>query len=716
MKTLLKKHFGYDEFRPLQAEIIDNVINKKDTFVLMPTGGGKSLCFQLPALKFPGVTVVISPLIALMKDQVDSLHENGITAAFLNSTQAPKEQEKIQKDLQNGLIKILYIAPERLALTAFQDFLKTLEISLIAIDEAHCISEWGHDFRPDYRNLRKLRELFPQIPVIALTATATDKVREDIINQLSLHKAGKFVSSFNRPNLRLSVIDKKNAFDKLIELLSNYKNKSVIIYCFSRKDTEDITDKLNRKGFNALPYHAGLPAETRKRHQDLFIKDAADIIVATIAFGMGIDKPDVRLVVHYTYPKTLESYYQEIGRAGRDGLDSECVMFYTYADTRKHEFFINQNNDEKNAAAAREKLSEVLSYAEGNLCRKKRILKYFGEILPGDNCGACDICLSEKEKFDATIIAQKILSAIIRSGERFGKNHIIDILLGKKTQQIKRHEHEKLSVFGIVDDFSADDLGRIMQMMTDLSFIKKNEGEYPTLSIGKNGAEFLSGSKQLELIRPLVKEKERKTKTSQDTDFHAGLFEHLRELRKKLAAAENVPPFVIFGDKSLQEMCRHFPTTKVEFGNLHGVGANKLEKFGDIFTKEIKEYITENNLNLDDLKTDSTSIKNETAAPRFSRPQFYQKTIELIQKKTPIEKIAKHQKFAINTIINHLEKILDDEVKLDIDYLKLPKDRFKEIKKAFAKCEDEKLKPVFELLGGKYSYDEIRLVRALMKT
>lgn len=716
MKKLLKKHFGYDEFRPLQGEIIEHVLEKQDAFVLMPTGGGKSLCYQLPALKFEGITLVISPLIALMKDQVDGLKANGISAEFINSTLSIKEIDDIKNRAKNNDLKILYLAPERLALPDFQQFLNKLTISLIAIDEAHCISEWGHDFRPDYRNLKVLKTIFPQIPIIALTATATEQVKQDILKQLSLNKAKLFVSSFNRENLNLSVINKQQAFHKLVNLLSDYKDKSVIIYCFSRKDTENITDKLNANGFNALPYHAGLSTEERKRHQDLFIKDSVNIIVATIAFGMGIDKPDVRLVVHYTYPKTLESYYQEIGRAGRDGLASDCVMFYTYADTRKHEFFIGQNSDEKSRLNSQEKLNEVLNYAEGNICRKKHLLKYFGEELKQNNCKSCDICLSSKEKFDATLVVQKILSTILRTDNSFGKNHIIDVLLGKNTQQIRRHKHNELSVFGIINDYSKEELGQIVQSLLDLGFIKKNNGRYPTLAITKQGADFLSNNEKIELLKPkidsLITERQKN-----NLEYDSTLFEILRAYRKEIAEKQNVPPFVIFGDKSLQEMAYYLPATKEAFGKINGVGANKLEKFGKIFLEKINEYKNDNNLESKEIiKIINPTKKSEvTTKQRFSKPQFYQKTLELIQKKLPIKRIAKNQKLKLNTVINHIEKMLDDEVIIDIEYLKLPKQRFEDIKNAFLTCEDEKLKPVFELLDGKYNYDEIRLVRTLMK-
>lgn len=709
MKKLLKKHFGFDDFRPLQAEIIDNVLSQKDSFVLMPTGGGKSLCFQLPALKFKGITLVVSPLIALMKDQVDSLTENGITAKFLNSSQSPKEQEKVIADLKDDKIKLLYIAPERLSLPSFQKFIQSLNINLVAIDEAHCISEWGHDFRPDYRNLKNLKKILPGIPVIALTATATEKVREDIQNQLSL-KGKTFVSSFNRENLNISVVDKKKAFNKLANLLEGYKNQPTIIYCFSRKDTENITDKLNKLGYNALPYHAGLSPQVRRKNQDLFIKDNVNIMVATIAFGMGIDKPDIRLVVHYTFPKTLESYYQEIGRAGRDNLPSDCVMFYTYADTRKHEFFIGQTADNKMRENSQEKLNEVLEFAESTICRKKQLLEYFGEELKED-CGTCDICTSDNEKIDASIIAKKILSAILRTENRFGKNHIIDILIGKNTQQIRRHNHDKLSVHGIVKDFTHDEIGQIIKALLDRNYIRKNEGQYPTLSIAQKGAEFLRKNQILELTKPKTDNLSDK-KAKSIIDFDDVLFEILRDKRKEIANNHNVPPFMIFGDKTLQEIAHYLPTNKEEFSKMSGVGEKKLEKYSSIFTKAVKKYIKDNDINVEELQR-VKQVKNINN--RATSQKYYQKTIELLQKKTPIKRIAKNQDRAIGTIIGHIEKILDDEVNVDVDYLKLPKNRFSDICKAFSEMEDERLKPVYEALGGKYDYDDIKLVRALMK-
>lgn len=703
MKNILKKYFGYDTFRPLQEEVITNVLKSKDSFVLMPTGGGKSLCYQLPALKLPGLTIVISPLIALMKDQVDALNANGIKAEFINSSQSPVKIEEIKNRIIKKDVKILYLAPERFALPDFQDFLLRLDISLIAVDEAHCISEWGHDFRPDYRNLSLLKKLFPQIPVIALTATATEKVREDIINHLNLKEAPIFISSFNRDNLNLSVISKKQAFPKLVHLLQKYKNDSVIIYCYSRKETEEIAENLKLNGFNAGAYHAGLEVNKRKLVQELFIKDKVNIIVATIAFGMGIDKPDVRLVVHYTFPKTLEGYYQEIGRAGRDGLKSECVLFYTYADTRKHEFFINQISDKKLHDTAQEKLDEVLSYCELNTCRKKHLLKYFGEDLKADNCQACDCCNTVHETFDSSEVAKKIMSAILRTDSRYGKSYIIEVLLGRKTQKIKINKHDKLSVYGIVKDYSANELNSIISQLITLGYILKTEGKYPVLSLSSQGMKFLDSGEALKLNK-LDKEVPLK---KGELDYNKELFAILRDLRRKLAEEAQVPPFVICGDVSLREMSYYFPKDAKSFSKISGIGIKKLEQYGDIFLEVINYFVKTNNL-VPPEKAEAIDIK-------VKQHTYFLKTKELIQKKVPLARIAKNEKLSQDTIINHIEKMLDSGEILDLEYLKLPRDRFEVMRKAYLKCGDEKLKPVFEYLEGKYTYDELKLARVLLR-
>ena len=473
MLNILKTHFGFDQFRPLQEEIIGCVMAQQRCLCADAYRGGKSLCYQLPALMMPGVTLVISPLIALMKDQVDALKADGIPAEFINSTLTRAEIDRIQTEALRGKIKILYAAPERLTMPEFQHFLQKINVSLIAIDESHCISEWGHDFRPDYRNLKMLRTRFPEVPVMALTATATRKVREDIICQLSLEKAKIFTSSFNRPNLSYAVLPKKDSYDQLIEIFREHQNEAAIIYCFSRKDTEHLAADLRQEGFKALPYHAGLESEARRTNQEKFIRDEAQIIVATIAFGMGIDKPDVRLVIHYHLPKSIEGYYQETGRAGRDGLPSRCMLFFSYADTIKQQYFIRQIENEAERKNAYRKLDQMVEYCELATCRRSHLLAYFGEDYPPEQCGGCDVCFAPREEVDATIISQKIMSAVVRTGQRFGINYIIDVLVGAKNKKILERDHHELSVYGIVDDFSREELRSVITQLVQRKLMVK---------------------------------------------------------------------------------------------------------------------------------------------------------------------------------------------------------------------------------------------------
>ncbi len=712
MKKLLKKYFGYDEFRPLQSEIIDNVMNGDDTFALMPTGGGKSLCFQLPALKFEGIALAISPLIALMKDQVDGLKTNGIGADFINSSQSHEQINKVMRRARKGEIKILYVAPERFATAGFQSFLSGINVCLVAVDEAHCISEWGHDFRPEYRNLGILKKLYPRTPLIALTATATEKVRRDILEHLNIPDARVFISGFNRGNLHIRVIEKKKGFEKLVRLLEDYRRESAIIYCFSRNETEEISKKLRQLKFNARAYHAGMDPAERRSTQEQFTNDQVNIITATIAFGMGIDKPNVRLVAHYTFPKTLEGYYQEIGRAGRDGLKSECVMFYTYADVRKHEFFIKKIEDDSQRRVARDKLEQVMRFATLATCRKKYLLKYFGEDLPGDNCGSCDICGAEKVIFDGTVISQKILSSVIRTGQRFGRDYIINVLLGKSSQKITNNGHEALSVFGIVGDFTADALRNIFQQLIDRGFLTKIEQEYPIYTVAQRGAEFLRNKEKLELVMPASRGEVESFHKKGEPEFNADLFELLRALRREVAENAGVPPFVVFGDTSLQEMARYFPQNGNDFRRISGVGTVKSEKYGDLFLCEISKFVRERNI--------EPPARSEKAAKRKKRgktgkPPVHVETRELLLKKTSLEEIAAHQVVTTGTIIYHIEKLVDSGVKLDLEYMKPPPDRFEAMKAAFDECGNQRLKPVFEHLGEQYSYDELRLARALLR-
>ena len=668
MLNILKTHFGFDQFRPLQEEIIGCVMAQRDAFVLMPTGAGKSLCFQLPALKMPGVTLVISPLIALMKDQVDALKADGIPAEFINSTLTRAEIDRIQTEALRGEIKILYAAPERLTMPEFQLFLQKINVSLIAIDESHCISEWGHDFRPDYRNLKMLRNMFPAVPVMALTATATQKVREDIICQLSLEKAKIFTSSFNRPNLSYAVLPKKNSYDQLINIFREHRNEAAIIYCFSRKDTEHLAADLRQEGFKALPYHAGLESEARRTNQEKFIRDEAQIIVATIAFGMGIDKPDVRLVIHYHLPKSIEGYYQETGRAGRDGLPSQCILFYSAADAIKQQYFIRQIEDEAERKNAYRKLDQMVEYCELATCRRSYLLAYFGEDYHQERCDGCDICFSPQEDFDATIISQKIMSAIIRTGQRFGINYIIDVLVGAKNKKILERDHHELSVYGIVDDFSKEDLRRIVSQLVLKKLIVKSGDEYPILELSPRGQEFLKQREKIHLPKFKSIAKLSQPSEAVEAGYDRDLFEQLRLLRKELADEKGVPPFVVFGDLALRQMAVYLPQSEENFSRISGVGQEKLKRYGKIFTEVIQTYAQENNL-----REKEVPVKRSARPHRPNRlGSTYRETQELVRQKMSIEKMASMRGLAAGTIAAHIEKLVSSGEKIDIDYLRPP--------------------------------------------
>ena len=714
VNTLLKKHFGYDAFRPLQEEIISHVIGGGDALVLMPTGGGKSLCFQLTALYFEGLTIIISPLISLMKDQVDALLANGVASAFINSSLDPYEIEQVMFRARNRELKMLYLAPERLASDQFKDFIQTLDISFIAIDEAHCISEWGHDFRPEYRNLRFFREYFPNIPLVALTATATQRVRMDIIEQLRLKEKKIFLASFNRPNLMYSVYPKNDSFGQLISLLQKYKNQPAIIYCFSRKNTEMLSEKLSYEGIRALPYHAGIDANTRKITQEKFIRDQVPVIVATIAFGMGIDKPDVRLVVHYHLPKSIEGYYQETGRAGRDGLPSECVLLYSQGDTKKHVYFINDIEDEKEKSKAFLKLRQVTDYCELHSCRRKYLLEYFGEDGHSENCNNCDRCLVSEEMFDATEITQKILSAVLRTGQRFGANYVIEILRGSRNSAVSSRGHDALSVFGIAKEYDKLELRGLMQTLVSKQILQKSIGEYPTLALTQEGINFIKDEKKIFLPKPAKNTKYIKNTKDQEKKYNVDLFEALRALRKQIADSKNVPPFIIFGDVSLREMALYFPQSHKSFGAISGVGEKKLEQYGSIFISVIQKFSNDN------AKTDTTPDKplKRGTSRRLQTPPLnstFHETEKLLKQKFALAEMARMRGLAPSTIVFHIEKIFEMNKNIDIEYLRPPKDRFEKIKNAFNKANTDMLSPVSKILGEDYSYDEIRITRIFLK-
>lgn len=597
-QALLKRYFGYDDFRPLQADIIDSVMAGRDTVVLMPTGGGKSLCYQIPALALPGVTLVVSPLIALMKDQVDALKRNGVPADFLNSTQPREEQIRVQRAAFQGETKLLYVAPERIVQPGFQQFLNSLDISLVAVDEAHCISEWGHEFRPDYRNLRVLRDLCEGTPFIALTATATEQVREDIVAQLELRDPARFVASFDRPNLRYSVLPNSDRYDTLVAMLRDRPHGSAIIYRSSQKGTEALAADLVEDGIPAVPYHAGLPREMRAANQERFVRDEARVIVGTVAFGMGIDKPDVRLVVHYEMPASIERYYQESGRAGRDGLESDCVLFYGAGERERHNYHIDRMDPGPARESALTKLAAMNSYSHAPSCRRTVILRYFGEESGPLNCGACDVCMADT--FDATMIAQKVLSAVIRTGERFGSSYVSQVLRGAKTRQTEERGHRSLSVYGIVDDFSDSGLRDVMSSLVSAGLLARTDGEYPTLTVTAKGREFLRDRDRIELpvflgMKSPRRSADRTAEQAHD-EFDVNLFEELRGLRTQVARNLGVPPYMVFGDAPLRDMARRYPQSEDSFLKISGVGRRKLADFGPAFLEVIRNYAETNGL------------------------------------------------------------------------------------------------------------------------
>ena len=713
MLEQLKAYFGFDRFLPLQEEIITKVLAKRDTLVLMPTGGGKSLCYQLPALRLKGLTLVVSPLIALMKDQVDGLRADGVPAGLLNSTLAAQEANQVQDQARQGKIKILYVAPERLALPGFQRFLQSLDVSLIAIDEAHCISEWGHDFRPDYRNLKSLRRDFPGVPVIALPAPATEPVREDIVNQLGLDKPEIFISSFNRPNLTYTIQPKAEPLGSLLHLLEKHQGGSAIIYRFSRKATEETALELSERGFSALPYHAGLERDLRRETQEKFIRDQVQIVVATIAFGMGIDKPDVRLVVHYDLPKTVEGYYQETGRAGRDGLPSDCVLFYSYGDRSKQEYFISQIEDDDEREKAHNKLDQVLVLCDLQTCRRAYLMEYLGESWPQTDCGGCDICLLPREEFDATEIAQKILSTAIRTGERFGVNYLVDVLRGSANKAVRTRGHHELPVFGISRDVDSDDLKEMVRSLVTNGLLAQNGGDYPTLGVSQRGHKFLKDREKLTLTRPKQAAPVRQVAFPGDreTAYDTKLFDELAALRLEIATDREVPAYQIFGNKSLQQMAFHMPQNELEFSKISGVGDAKLRDFSERFLEVINGYVEANGQPAAVNRVPVSAPKNRVRGISMS----IRETKDLVAQGLSFEEVAEQRGISETTIRSHLERFIQEGGQVDLGHLMPPEDRRIKIAAAFKEMGEARLTPVREFLGDDYTWDELAVVRMDMR-
>ena len=585
--------FGYSEFRPQQEEIVKTLIAGQDAFVLMPTGGGKSLCYQIPALHREGVAIVVSPLISLMKDQVDALVANGVRAAFYNSSLKAEESRQVLARLHAGELDLLYVAPERLLSEGFLERLKGMPIALFAIDEAHCVSQWGHDFRPEYVQLGQLHALFPAVPMIGLTATADPQTRQDVLQRLGLQQAKCFITGFDRPNIRYTVVEKRKPFDQLLTFLDDHQRAAGIVYALSRKRVEDIADRLVAAGFKARAYHAGLGDKERKKVQEMFLRDDIEIVVATVAFGMGIDKPNVRFVVHYDLPKNIESYYQETGRSGRDGLPAEALLLFGYGDIAISRGLIEKGGNQDQKRIEMHKLQAMVGFGEAQTCRRRVLLGYFGARLEED-CGNCDVCLNPPETYDATVDAQKALSCVFRVGQRFGVGHVVDVLRGAQTQRILELKHDKLSTYGIGADKVAEAWNSLIRQLIHRGYLVQDVASYSVLKLTAAARPLLRGEEQLVMAKPRLRvktlQKKGKPKVG-DFDYDSELFDALRLRRKRLADADGVPPYVIFGDATLAEMAAKMPTDEAALLAISGVGKHKLQRFGSEFIDEIIGYM-----------------------------------------------------------------------------------------------------------------------------
>ena len=694
LEAALKHFFGYDTFRPGQKKIIEAALQNKDLLTIMPTGGGKSLCFQLPALLRRGMTIVVSPLIALMQDQVDALQDNGIDATYLNSTLEYEERRSRQIAILQNRIRLLYVAPERLLNERFGLFLdrvhRDVGISAIAIDEAHCVSEWGHDFRPEYSKLKLIRHRYPKIPLQALTATATKRVRQDIIRQLDLRSPDVHVASFDRSNIHYEVQPKdRNIYPKLLRAIRN-ESGAGIVYCRSIKSVVKVTERLRKDGIEALPYHAQLPSLQRSQNQTSFLRDDVRVIVATVAFGMGINKPDVRFVYHYDLPGSLESFYQESGRAGRDGEPSKSILFFNYGDRKKTEYLIQQKSDTNEQKIAQQQLRQVIDYAEGHDCRRKIILRYFGERYQG-NCGNCDNCLNPKPIEDWTVEAQKFLSCVARCQEKFGTNHIVNVLIGSRNKKVHQYGHHLLSTYGIGKGRTADEWKMLGRSLIHQGLVGQTTDGYPVLKLNKRSWEIFRGQLEVKIAVDKYQNQHKTTYNPRKAEAEL-LFEKLRQLRKQIADRNSLAPYMIFADSSLKLMAQVRPKKIEDFANLSGVNEYKAQQYGDRFISTILEFDAQHKLPV------SLPSKSQLT------------TLQLHQQGLSVTEIAQQRGFAVGTVNSHLSELLEMKQPVALNKL-VTADRQQTIIQAIERVGDLTLKTIKEALAEDYSYDEIKLVR-----
>lgn len=702
----LKKYFGYDAFRPQQAEIIDTVMADKDCLVLMPTGGGKSVCFQIPALLRPGLTIVISPLIALMKDQVEALRGNGVKAAFLNSTLSGQEQDQIMWQAKLGELKLLYIAPERLFSGNTFEFLKEWNVSLFAIDESHCISSWGHDFRPEYRQLSSLKARFPNVPVIALTATADRVTRRDILKQLHIENADIYIASFDRPNLSLTVLPGRKRLQQIQSFINKHSDQAGIIYCLSRKATETVAASLQNAGFKAEYYHAGLAAEKRSLVQEKFLRDDIQVIVATIAFGMGIDKSNVRWVIHYNLPSNVESFYQEIGRAGRDGSPSDTVLFYSYMDVITRQDMINnsdQSAEQKELLHA--KLNRMKQYAEADICRRRILLSYFNEAVEKD-CGNCDVCHNPRTRIDATTIAQKALSGIARTGEKIAMGMLVDILRGSRNRNVIQFGYERLPTFGVGNDLRNEEWVEYISQMLNSGIMDIAYDEAHSFKLNPVSRQVLKGERKVDLVRfiPLSERKSReeellpKEKAKHEI-IRDALFERLRRLRKQMADALGIPPYVVFSDATLSEMAQRKPVSEAQMKAISGIADERFKRYGEAFIKEIVDFAKE----------------NTKPGTRVATGLTFVETLEMFNQGFSVAAIAEKRGLNTTTIISHLIRLKEEGNDINLKSLIDTRACEKIIQAAqeIQVGKNDPMKPLFELLNEQFDYGQIRLALSI---
>ena len=711
-KTILKQTFGYDEFRPLQQDAIKNVLNKRDSLVIMPTGGGKSLIYQIPSMIFDGLTIVVSPLISLMKDQVEQLDQFGVPALFLNSSLTSEQYRMNVNRLRAGEAKLLYLAPETLMLDKTRDLLSTIKVDCFTIDEAHCISEWGHDFRPEYRQLAEVRKDYSESVCLALTATATPRVQDDIQNILEMKDSGRFVASFDRQNLVLKVADKENPLDQILDFLYTRSNQSGIIYCFSRRQVDELAFDLKNDGHSVLPYHAGLSDEKRMRNQEAFIRDDARIIVATIAFGMGINKPDVRFVIHHDMPQNIESYYQQIGRAGRDSIRADCLLLYSYSDRQKIQYFINQKEGAEKEVAEKH-LDALINYLEFDGCRRIPLIRYFGESYKKTQCGMCDNCLREKgDEEDYTIQAQKFMSCMVRSEQLYGSYHIADILRGSSAKKILENGHDKLTTYGIGKEWTKNQWVQFARLLIRKGLVEKNP-QHGSLLLTENAKRVLKGDERVTGILDRTQTAADNVVRAKTTDvvenrYNENLFEKLREKRKELADEQGIPPYAIFPDTTLMEMSYYYPQDEHSLIGIYGVGDTKLKKYGDMFLNIIRKFTRENEV------TSRSRVIRQKAKKTASKKKHHLIGKEFNKGKS-IDHLAEQFGVKTVTIISNLKKYLDEGNKLyPKGILKasgLSERKQDEVLATMKKLGPELLKPIYEDLNKEVDYNELRILQ-----